>query len=323
MSAKAIPRQSSDTQRDVSTLPLGSRRHNLIETSFRTFTDCGLCREWNEKNPSNKREQFIWGLAKQGFRCTECGFPVHRRCREEASRNHACSGVTIPKIIKFLSSEMKNYVQPPTVATVDTVAKPIIRERSRPALLRPITLYFSCLNLPQDMFFVSMYRIRVIVEYSDDLASPSVFDTEVIPSNNPIFSNTMAILRQDTAKVSFQVREKNKLIGVLQTNLSEILAAPAQTWKCQLSAPTTGYRLPQGIMVVKWDEPFVEKEAVELPQASELPASVFPPAPATPAIPSPSPESNSLQPDANYSPYCAEIMDSKEVLEAGDRKSVV
>ncbi|KAJ3323366.1 hypothetical protein HDV06_001886 [Boothiomyces sp. JEL0866] len=53
--------QSSETVLD---------QHNFVLTSYSKPTYCDLC------------SKFIWGLAKQGCKCTGCGYNTHKKCKD-------------------------------------------------------------------------------------------------------------------------------------------------------------------------------------------------------------------------------------------------
>lgn len=75
----------------LSPLADGTKRHNLVETTFLKFTDCLLCRTWNVIHYQQKpKETFIWGLHKQGYKCSECGFTCHKKCRDECRSSSPC-----------------------------------------------------------------------------------------------------------------------------------------------------------------------------------------------------------------------------------------
>jgi len=56
--------------------------HSFVKSSFKAPTWCHWCKD------------FIWGLAKQGYRCSGCGYTCHSRCRKKLGSTSAalCSG---------------------------------------------------------------------------------------------------------------------------------------------------------------------------------------------------------------------------------------
>jgi hypothetical protein len=63
----------------------GGTQHSFKLAYFKKFTWCKHCGE------------FIWGVAgKQGYRCTLCKMPVHRKCLADAQRS-TCTKVPLSK----------------------------------------------------------------------------------------------------------------------------------------------------------------------------------------------------------------------------------
>ncbi|KAI8895178.1 hypothetical protein BC833DRAFT_176348 [Globomyces pollinis-pini] len=48
-----------------------STTHNFVITTFGKFTYCDHC------------NNFIFGIVKQGYRCTDCQYTIHRKCKHE------------------------------------------------------------------------------------------------------------------------------------------------------------------------------------------------------------------------------------------------
>ena len=46
-------------------------RHHFHETTFLTPTQCHHC------------GRVLWGIIRQGFKCKDCGIPVHRACKDQ------------------------------------------------------------------------------------------------------------------------------------------------------------------------------------------------------------------------------------------------
>jgi glycerol-3-phosphate O-acyltransferase 3/4 len=55
-----------------------SKQHEFIETHFSKPTFCQWC------------DGFIWGLGKQGYHCKDCGYAVHRKCKDDTGANYGC-----------------------------------------------------------------------------------------------------------------------------------------------------------------------------------------------------------------------------------------
>jgi hypothetical protein len=47
-----------------------NKTHNFKEATFSKPTFCDLC------------SNFVWGLAKQGFECQDCGYNAHKKCMQ-------------------------------------------------------------------------------------------------------------------------------------------------------------------------------------------------------------------------------------------------
>ena len=59
---------------DLSSSTSGAAGHDFVVTTFTAPTFCAVC------------NAFLWGLAKQGLRCSCCRRAVHKRCRRRAAR---------------------------------------------------------------------------------------------------------------------------------------------------------------------------------------------------------------------------------------------
>eukprot|EP01127_Copromyxa_protea_P022786 TRINITY_DN834_c0_g1_i1.p1 TRINITY_DN834_c0_g1~~TRINITY_DN834_c0_g1_i1.p1 ORF type:complete len:185 (+),score=35.23 TRINITY_DN834_c0_g1_i1:440-994(+) len=55
--------------------------HKFSTKSFKKFTWCEMCND------------FIWGLARQGYQCQVCRMPVHRKCMDKANSTTNCQSV--------------------------------------------------------------------------------------------------------------------------------------------------------------------------------------------------------------------------------------
>ena len=49
--------------------------HKFLTVTFRSFVWCDWCK------------RFIWGLGKQGLRCVECNYKIHKKCEASIMRN--------------------------------------------------------------------------------------------------------------------------------------------------------------------------------------------------------------------------------------------
>ncbi|MDP2437908.1 MAG: hypothetical protein Q8P67_19370 [archaeon] len=58
---------------------MGMKMHDFVRSQFNKPTYCQLC------------DKFIWGLMKQGFSCTLCGYPCHKGCLTK-SKTTPCRG---------------------------------------------------------------------------------------------------------------------------------------------------------------------------------------------------------------------------------------
>ena len=63
--------KETSTKNPFSTIAKPS--HQFEVTTFKSPTNCQLCKG------------FIWGLSKQGSKCSHCGVPVHQQCVDKAS----------------------------------------------------------------------------------------------------------------------------------------------------------------------------------------------------------------------------------------------
>lgn len=82
--------------------------HTLYMHHFNSPTWCSIC------------QQFIWGLGKQGLRCSLCKMPVHKKCLRKVSNNchegisEVASGVLAPK---RSFSKIERGKLPPSLST--------------------------------------------------------------------------------------------------------------------------------------------------------------------------------------------------------------
>lgn len=94
-------------------------QHDFKTASFTIPTTCDYC------------QSTIWGLAKQGFTCKECGFNCHAKCEMKVPADCKKGGGKMRRVTTTSASSLISTPAPNTAASIDTTAIAIYAYEAR------------------------------------------------------------------------------------------------------------------------------------------------------------------------------------------------